>query len=89
MSWAELIDKKIIAFRGVGVDNSKTTVPLSYALFDDNETIMEFREQDPYDYHDCDNSARSIKLMKDAGLWKRMFLKELGFEEATNLNSPF
>lgn len=52
MNWSELIGKKIVAFRGVKVDNSKTpwkaaAVPLSYALFDDNETIMVFQEQCP------------------------------------------
>jgi len=93
MDWSKLVGKKIVAFRGWKVDNTqkpwKPTVPLSYILFDDKETIMEFSEQSPYDYHDCCESARSIDLIQDAALWQKMYDKEGGYEEANDLASPF
>lgn len=86
-NWLELVGKKIVGFRGVRI-NAKTKVELQYALFDDEETILTFNEQDSYDYHDCCNSARILNLEKNKELWKRMFEKHLfqnksGFDEPT------
>jgi hypothetical protein len=90
MQWSELIGKKVVAFRGYKQEKfGKERVTLSFILFDDEETILELREQDPYDYHDCCNSARMLHLNKDAELWKEMFGKE-GFEETTEVGyDPF
>ena len=86
MNWSELIDKKIFAFRG-GTYKGKT--PLEFILFNDEETYIELREQDIYDYHDCNNSARTMHLWKDAAVWSGMFNKE-GFDEPNNLGAfPF
>ena len=97
MNWTELIGKKIAAFRGVPQrqhdfkgkkipENPKTE--LTFILFDDEKTFIEFNEQDQYDYHDCNSSARTIHLWEDAAAWKRMMDKE-GFEEPTTLAYPF
>lgn len=90
MKWNELIGKKIVAYRGYKEKRfGKTTVSLNFILFDDNETYLELREQDQYDYHDCCSSARSLDLRKDAKLWERMMNKE-GFEEHEgNDSDPF
>lgn len=80
MSWANLIGLKIVAFRGD---------PLSYVLFDDEKTVMHFREQDPYDYHDCASHARVIEVSADAGLWRRLFECEEGVRETKGLDWPF
>ncbi len=93
MSWFDLIGKKIVAMRGVKHKPDPTRrwrkpgpVEIEYILFDDMETIMSLGKQDPYDYHDCDCSARTFHIEKDAALWLRMFNKEqikgFGYEEA-------
>jgi len=92
MNWNELIGKSPVAFRGYKTTEAWKTwepqVPLSFVLFDDKETIMEFSEQSPYDYHDCNGSARTIELYKNAAKWKQLFDKEV-VEEATDLACPF
>ena len=45
---------------------------LEYILFDDGETIMSFSEQDYYDFHDCDKTARCVKITKDKEQWNRI-----------------
>ena len=85
MKWTDLIGKKIAGLRGV--ERKKrfgkgTEVPLTFVLFDDGKTYIELREQDQYDYHDCNPYARCIDLRQDEKLWQRLFNKE-GFAEAT------
>lgn len=96
MSWTELVGKKVLAFRGYVTQPVKigTTVVqkskclLSIVLFDDGKTFLEFDEQDRYDYHDCDSSARTISLHQDEERWKSMFDK-VGYDEPTDINYPF
>ena len=86
VQFSELIGKKIIAFRGVKHEKG---VSLEFILFDDNETILEIREQDYYDYHDCCQSARTLNIFADPALWRRLHDKE-GFEEPSDLGyHPF
>ena len=98
MNWSELIDKKIVAFRGCTQKKAyggRKHTPLQYILFDDKETILELSEQDAYVYHDCCASARTLDLRKDAKLWERLFSKEkmdksFGYNEPDDLSSyPF
>ena len=88
--WETLIGKKILAFRGHKTRKfGKDVVQLAYILFDDEKTWLELREQDPYDYHDCCSSARTLDLHSDAKMWKKMFDKD-GFEEVVELGyDPF
>lgn len=78
--WEALIGKKIVAYRGQKTTDSRK-IELTHILFDDNETYIELREQDHYDYHDCDNSARRINIWKNEKAWKRLFDKEFNFDE--------
>lgn len=97
MNWAELVGKKIVAFRGLrtppvmhrNVELAPAKCPMSYVLFDDNKTYLEFDEQSKYDYHDCDNSARTITLCHNADMWQKLFDKKGGFDEPTDLACPF
>jgi len=85
--WEDLIGKKIVAFRGY---KNKPVVELQFVLFDDKESYLEFNEQDQYDYHDCNSSARTMHLWKSKDTWARMFNKEDGFDEPTRLGcDPF
>lgn len=86
--WSELIGKTIAAYRGYKMKNSE--VDITFILFDDMETILELREQDQYDYHDCNNSARLLSVSKDKKLWADMFDKVGIFAESTNVGHyPF
>ena len=88
--WADLIGMKMVAFRGQKIKRfGHEIVTLSFILFDDKETFLELHEQDPYDYHDCCSSARTLDLQRDAGLWRRMMGKEEGFEECNPEYDPF
>jgi hypothetical protein len=87
--WNELIGKTIVGYRGYRMKNSQA-VDIMFILFSDKETILELREQDQYDYHDCNNSARVLNLSKNERLWAEMFNKEGIFDESTKLGySPF
>jgi len=94
MNWFELIGKKVLVFRGIKREKyGREYIPLDYILFDDGETILEFRDQDKYDYHDCDSSARVLNLFKNVELWKQLFemkiisAGEIG--EPKDLSDPF
>ncbi len=39
-------------------------------LFDDGKTIMELDDQDPFVFHDRDNSAKTIRVFQDENTWK-------------------
>ncbi len=80
MEWLKILGKKVVALRGY---RNKGKTPLSYILFDDNETYIELTEQSPYDYHDCSTSARNLDLHKDKVFWKKLMDKEDGFGEAS------
>ena len=81
MGWGDLLGKKAVAFRGYRIEKyGATHNELSVILFDDEETYMQFTEQDPYDYHDYCSAARIIYVYKDAKKWRKMFEKD-GFTE--------
>lgn len=87
--WSEIIGKKILCYRGYKMKN-KEAVEINFILFDDEETILEFREQDQYDYHDCNNSARVLSVSKNRKLWAEMLNKEGIFAESTRVGyDPF
>ena len=83
LKFSDLIGKKISAMRG---HKYKKTCELKYILFDDGETYIELNEQDPYDYHDCNNSARSICIYSDSDFWNKLNNKENEIDEPTNLS---
>jgi hypothetical protein len=86
MKWSDMIGLAIVAFRGRPQRKKFGDflhVPLTYILFDDKKTFIELHEQDQYDYHDCNTSARTINLSHDEKAWEIMFGKEDGFAETT------
>ena len=91
MSWNDLIGKKVVALRGHPETTTRgVECPLSYVLFDDQETYLQFEEQDPHDYHDCAYGARTPNLLKDARMWAQLFNKFEGwYAEPTNSACPF
>ncbi len=85
MKWTELIGLKIVGFRGVPQKKrfgNGTEVPLTFILCEDKKSYIELREQDQYDYHDCNPYARCLELRQDEKLWGRLFNNE-GFAEST------
>jgi hypothetical protein len=60
---------KVVGFRG---NKKEKEFDVHYILFDNKTTIMEFEEQNYYDYHDCSSSARLIQLRFDSDFWKRI-----------------
>ena len=70
----KIIGKKIVAIRAFQSDRRKKTglIP-TYILFDDKETVLELMEQDYYDYHDCNSSARQIMVHTDVRFRKIIF----------------
>lgn len=63
----QIIGKKILRIVSV-----KKGEPPEFILFNDKKTIMEFTEQDQYDYHDCCSQARIINIREDAKLWENL-----------------
>jgi len=79
VTYAALLGKKVVAFRGYGA--------LQYILFED-DLILSFNEQSPYDYHDCCQFAQIIELNKDTELWQKLF-NEYPEPPKEILNCPF
>jgi hypothetical protein len=86
--FADLIGKKIVAYRGRPHTKEgwakKIFTDFEFILFEDN-IIVELREQDPYSYHDCSISARTLHIFQDHKLWQEMFNKE-GYQEPDRLD---
>lgn len=90
MDFKSLIGKKVVAYRGIPETKyGKTKTELSFMLFDDGETYIEFGKQDPYDYHDCSASARGLTIWKNKKMWEGMMSGDT-FKEPDNLGAhPF
>jgi hypothetical protein len=39
--------------------------------FDDGKTFLEIKDQDYYDYHDCDSSAKVITIFQNEEIWEQ------------------
>lgn len=77
--WINLIGMRVVALRGIRRRKSeydrRLTCELRYILFNDEETYIEFDEQDYYTYHDCASSARHVSIRKDKEKWKQLMEK--------------
>jgi hypothetical protein len=70
LKFRQLVGLRVVALRGTtNNDRRIKKVPLTYVLFDDEKTYLEFTEQDPHSYHDCSSSARNIAIYQDAERW--------------------
>jgi hypothetical protein len=76
MTFTDIIGLKIVAVKGIpkGYQTKKESkdVPTEYILFSDGETVLRLDEQDYYDYHDCNSSARELNLSKSKEMWDRI-----------------
>ena len=76
MEMNKIIGLKVVAIKGItnGVDKygrrKKSGFKPDYILFDDKMTYIELEEQDPYDFHDCNWSAREIQICQNYNIWK-------------------
>jgi hypothetical protein len=74
--WKSLEGKRVHALRGRPSKGKfygeEKSVPLEAILFDDGESYILFGEQDPYDYHDCCHSARTVEAARDPRKWAEM-----------------
>lgn len=70
-----IIGKKIIYIKGYPTRPKKKKVDVSYILFDDGETILEFQEQEYSNYHDCNPLARTIIVRVNKELWNTIKTK--------------
>ena len=70
----KIVGMRVVAVKGEPESTgfSKPIVKPKYILFDDKETVLMLDEQDYYDYHDCDKSARTLFVAKAPELWKRV-----------------
>lgn len=83
MSIKDLIGKKIIAVKALVTDKRKTKdIPVQYIVFNDKETYINLKEQDYYSHHDCDTSARIIRIYKDKKVCE-MLLTNPSYKDST------
>lgn len=83
MILTDLVGFKILAVRGFRMDmRRKKDFSPQYILFDDGKTYIELETQDFYTYHDCDSSARIIRIMQSDAHWKNIFDDIKHFPEA-------
>ena len=66
----DIIGKKIVDIRGHKPKKNQKYIDTEYILFDDEETVIELREQDYYTYHDCSFEAKEITIYRDKNYWK-------------------
>ncbi len=78
-----LIGKSVIAVRGFCTDRRVKSFDPQYIMFDDGETFIEFEDQDCYSYHDCDISAKLIRVCHDKDRWERIMNDLTTFPDAT------
>lgn len=58
-----------------GEHNSKGKhIEPHYVLFSDNQTFIQFEEQDYHAFHDCAASARHINVIRNKNLWEQINL---------------
>ncbi len=70
-----IINKRIIAIKGFETskrDQKKKDISPVYILFEDGETFIELKKQDPFTFHDCSFLAREICIRIDPINWKRI-----------------
>ncbi len=67
-----LLNKRVLAIRGVKVRKNAKTVSAKYILFDDEKTFIEIEEQDYHSYHDCDPLSKLYNVMENASIWQEI-----------------
>lgn len=68
-----IVGLKVVAVKGIEYSLKQRNVEPKYILFSDKKTFIELDEQDYYTSHDCDSSARTIKIIQDSGCWESIY----------------
>lgn len=68
----QIIGKKVEKLRGFKTRKNQKNIETAFILFDDGETYIDLISQDEYIYHDCNCGARTIRIEKDAELWRQI-----------------
>jgi hypothetical protein len=86
MQIAKIIGLKVLAIKGDSLIKkyhvNENIVEPRYILFDDNETLIELDEQDPYTFHDADSSARNLRIFSDKRFWKAIMENDKAYPMA-------
>lgn len=71
-----ILNKKIIAIRGHRERKNQKHIETAFLLFDDEKTIIEFEEQDTYDYHDSSHTAKEVVIWDNKDKWNEVMTNE-------------
>lgn len=77
----KIVGLTVFAIKGEFKSKGKFIEP-KYVLFSDNETYIEFEDQDPYSFREAAFSAKHIRTYKDEVMWKII-------SEYSNANADF
>lgn len=77
-----IMNKKIEKIRGYKTRKNQKDIEPTFILFNDGETFIDLELQDYFTYHDCDCTARIIKIQKDTGVWHRIAYDDNKFGDA-------
>jgi len=85
-----LIGKKVVAIKSWSSDkHKKKGFHPVFIMFDDEETYIEFEDQDYYSFHDYDTSAKVITVYRNKKLWEEMMNNRLGYYPDADENFVF
>jgi hypothetical protein len=76
-SLKDIIGLRVHCLRGEKLKDKRTkskpeNTEVAYILLDDHKTYIELSEQDYYDYHDCDPSAKLLAVKEDSNRWNEI-----------------
>ena len=84
---SDLIGLNIVALKGYidKRDGRKKYdyITVEYVMLSDGETFIYLEDQDYYSYHDCDPSAKTLNVIKDAYRWGAIMEDKEHFPDAT------
>jgi len=67
----KIIGLSVVAIRTFVFDSKrKKNFEPGYILFSDKKSYLELEEQDEYSFHDCNYSARIIRIIENPEQWK-------------------
>jgi hypothetical protein len=83
---SDLVGMKIVAVKGFRDKLDKRVrhpqIEPEYILFEDCKTYITLEEQDYYCYHDCDGSARCIRIYENEDTWSNIMDNDVNYPHA-------
>lgn len=67
-----IVGLSIVTIKSDNLDKRKRCKEPTWILFNDKKTFISLEEQDYYTYHDCDSSARILRIVQDPIQWKHL-----------------